>query len=138
MLVGRAAGRLRIHERYGLNLLAISRSGERLVKGLGDTILRPGDVVVLQGVLEFLPEHLRELGCLPLAERPLGLGSVRQRVLPVTILALAMGLTAFGLIPVSVAFFGAAALVLQIGRAQERRVGKEWVSTCRFRWSPYQ
>src|SRR3546814_9789980 len=29
MLVGRAAGRLRIHERYGLNLLAISRSGER-------------------------------------------------------------------------------------------------------------
>src|SRR3546814_3307320 len=34
MLVGRAAGRLRIHERYGLNLLAISRSGERLVKGL--------------------------------------------------------------------------------------------------------
>src|SRR3546814_14330486 len=97
MLVGRAAGRLRIHERYGLNLLAISRSGERLVKGLGDTILRPGDVVVLQGVLEFLPEHLRELGCLPLAERPLGLGSVRQRVLPVAILALAMGLTAFEL-----------------------------------------
>src|SRR3546814_1000979 len=109
MLVGRAAGRLRIHERYGLNLLAISRSGERLVKGLGDTILRPGDVVVLQGVLEFLPEHLRELGCLPLAERPLGLGSVRQRVLPVAILAL---------------------------RSEERRVGKECVSTCNFRWSP--
>src|SRR3546814_9717349 len=32
MLGGRAAGRMRIHERYGLNLLAISRSGERLVK----------------------------------------------------------------------------------------------------------
>src|SRR3546814_12958803 len=62
MLVGRAAGRLRIHERYGLNLLAISRSGERLVKGLGDTILRPGDVVVLQGVLEFRSEeHTSEL-----------------------------------------------------------------------------
>src|SRR3546814_6677085 len=72
------------------------------------TTLFRSDVVVLQGVLEFLPEHLRELGCLPLAERPLGLGSVRQRVLPVAILALAMGLTAFGLIPVAVAFFGAA------------------------------
>src|SRR3546814_12023391 len=22
-------------------------------------------------------------------------------------------------------------------RSEERRVGKEWVSTCRFRWSPY-
>ncbi|HEY9579181.1 MAG TPA: SLC13 family permease [Rhizorhapis sp.] len=128
MLVGRAAGRLRIHERYGLNLLAISRSGERLVKGLGDTILRPGDVVVLQGVLEFLPEHLRELGCLPLAERPLGLGSVRQRVLPVAILALAMGLTAFGLIPVAVAFFGAAALVMLTGALPMREAYEhvEW------------
>src|SRR3546814_18219293 len=24
-----------------------------------------------------------------------------------------------------------------IKRAEERRVGKEWVSTCRSRWSPY-
>src|SRR3546814_12702341 len=23
------------------------------------------------------------------------------------------------------------------GRSEERRVGKEWVSTCRSRWSPY-
>src|SRR3546814_16040551 len=22
-------------------------------------------------------------------------------------------------------------------RSEERRVGKEWVSTCRYRWSPY-
>src|SRR3546814_4851593 len=91
-------------------------------------ILRPGDVFVLQGVLEFLPEHLRELGCLPLAERPLGLGSVRQRVLPVAILALAMGLTAFGLIPVAVAFFGAAALVMLTGALPMREAYEhvEW------------
>src|SRR3546814_12713992 len=24
-----------------------------------------------------------------------------------------------------------------LSRSEERRVGKEWVSTCRFRWSPY-
>src|SRR3546814_19641549 len=24
------------------------------------------------------------------------------------------------------------------GRSEERRVGKEWVRTCRSRWSPYQ
>src|SRR3546814_11573914 len=24
-----------------------------------------------------------------------------------------------------------------VGRSEERRVGKEWVSTCRSRWSPY-
>src|SRR3546814_5664268 len=25
----------------------------------------------------------------------------------------------------------------EAGRSEERRVGKEWVSTCRARWSPY-
>src|SRR3546814_7599640 len=25
----------------------------------------------------------------------------------------------------------------QVTRSEERRVGKEWVSTCRSRWSPY-
>src|SRR3546814_8026997 len=27
--------------------------------------------------------------------------------------------------------------VMHGGRSEERRVGKEWVSTCRSRWSPY-
>src|SRR3546814_19573132 len=43
MLVGRAAGRLRINERYGLNLLAISRSGERVGQGTGYMVLSSGD-----------------------------------------------------------------------------------------------
>src|SRR3546814_18339090 len=30
-----------------------------------------------------------------------------------------------------------AVLQERIGRSEERRVGKECVSTCRFRWSPY-
>src|SRR3546814_14584611 len=33
--------------------------------------------------------------------------------------------------------FSAATGVSQIGRSEERRVGKECVSTCRYRWSPY-
>src|SRR3546814_16040376 len=28
--------------------------------------------------------------------------------------------------------------VLVTDRSEERRVGREWVSTCRSRWSPYQ
>src|SRR3546814_13139428 len=30
-----------------------------------------------------------------------------------------------------------ATLVIELARSEERRVGKEWVSTCRSRWSPY-
>ena len=53
---------LRLQERYGVNLIAVSRGGERLTRRLGDDPLRAGDVIVLQGPLSLLPERLRELG----------------------------------------------------------------------------
>ncbi|MCW1912940.1 SLC13 family permease [Luteolibacter sp. GHJ8] len=114
-LVRQTAGRLVLHERHGVNLLAISRSGKRLTKVLRDTRLQAGDVIVLQGPLEVLAEQLRELGCLPLAERSIPLGSVRKRLLPLIVLAVAMALAAFGVVPPAVAFFGAAVLVVLLG-----------------------
>jgi di/tricarboxylate transporter len=119
-LVGRAAGRMALHDRYGINLLAISRSGQRMTERLRDTRLWAGDVVVLQGPLDILPEQLRELGCLPLAERKLRLGSVRRGLLPIGILGVAMALTAFGLVPVAIAFFGAAAMMMLTGALPPR------------------
>lgn len=120
ILIGQAAGRMALHERYGVNLLAIARAGQRMTERLRDTRLRAGDVIVLQGPLDLLPEQLRELGCLPLAERSLRLGSVRRGLVPLGILAVAMGLTAFGLVPVAVAFFAAAAAVMLTGALPPR------------------
>ena len=119
-LIGWAAGALELHDRYGINLLAISRSGERLTERLRDVTLRPGDVVVLQGPLDVLPAQMTELGLLPLAERALRLGSMRRRLLPIAILAVAMALTAFGIVPVAIAFFGAAAAVMLTGALPPR------------------
>lgn len=115
ILSGAAAGRMALHARHGVNLIAVSRRGERLTERLRDIVLAPGDVVVLQGPLDTLPERLRELGCLPLAERSLRLGSARRGLIPVGILAAAMALTALGLVPVAVAFFAAAALIMLAG-----------------------
>ncbi len=114
-LVRRAAGSIALHERHGVNLLAISRSGERLTQGLRDTKLSAGDVIVLQGPLDILPEQLLELGCLPLAERAIPLGSAHRGLIPVFILAGAMALAAFGLVSAPVAFFGAAVLTILSG-----------------------
>ena len=114
-LLGRAAGSMLLHERFGVNLLAISRSGQQLKQGLRDTKLRAGDVIVLQGPLEILPERLGELGCLPLAERTIHLGSVRRGLIPLAILAGAMAATAAGAVPAATAFFGAAVLVILCG-----------------------
>jgi di/tricarboxylate transporter len=127
-LVGTAAGRLELHERHGVNLLAVSRRGERLTARLRDIVLCPGDVIVLQGPLSTLPERLRDLGCLPLAERSLRLGSARRGLIPLGILGGAMVLTALGWVPVAIAFFAAAALIMLAGAlpAREAYSHIEW------------
>jgi di/tricarboxylate transporter len=120
ILAGQAAGRMELHQRHGVNLIAVSRRGERITERLRDVVLCPGDVIVLQGALDTLGERLRDLGCLPLAERALRLGNARRGLIPVAILAVAMGLTAAGWLPVSVAFFGAAALIMLSGAMPAR------------------
>ena len=119
-LAGEAAGRIALHARHGVNLIAVSRRGERITERLRDIVLCPGDVIVLQGPLDTLPERLRDLGCLPLAERELRLGNARRGLVPVAILGGAMALTAIGWVPVALAFFGAAALTMLAGALPAR------------------
>ncbi|WP_374309704.1 SLC13 family permease [Dongia sp.] len=111
-LIGLSAQGSDLFETYRVNLLAVSRTGQRLTDRLGTIELQMGDVVVLQGNFAQLPERLRALDCLPLAERELFLGRPRAALLPIAILAGTMGLTAFGVVPVAIAFFGAAVLMV--------------------------
>ncbi len=111
-LIGWSAQRLALYDRFNVNLLAVSRKGERLTQRLGAITLRLGDVIVLQGHRRALPEILRDLGLLPLAERPILLGTVRRGIVPVLILTGAMGSTALGLLPVQIAFFAAAVAMM--------------------------
>lgn len=115
LLIGDAAGHLALHERYNVNLIALSRSGERFTTRLRDIRLAAGDVIVLQGHLSEMPEVLRVLGCLPLASREIRLGSVRRGLIPIGILVGAMVMAGSGAVPVSIAFFGAALLVVLCG-----------------------
>jgi di/tricarboxylate transporter len=102
----------RLYDRFNLNLLAVSRSGKRIVDRLGSTRLKSGDVIVLQGNLTTMPETLGELRCLPLAQRDLNIGRGRRQFLPVLVLLMAMALVAFNVVPVAVAFFGAAVVIV--------------------------
>lgn len=111
-LIGWSAQRLLLYDRFNVNLLAVSRKGERLDQRLGSITLRLGDIVLLQGNKNTLPEFLREFSLLPLVERPVLLGSVRRGIVPVLILLAAMGSTALGLLPVQVAFFAAAVMMV--------------------------
>ena len=112
LLVGRSATQVRLAERFQVRLLAVSRSGERITHRLRSLKFRPGDVVVLQGGMHNLPDILGELRCLPLAGRDLRLGRGGQSYLAITVLAAAMLLVALDAVPVAIAFFGAAVVLL--------------------------
>ncbi len=107
-VLGHTVAEIDLRGRHGVSLLAVSRSGERITSRLKSVRLQAGDVVVLQGGAEAMPHVLRLLGVLPLAERDLGLGRDRRRFVPVVILAATVLAVAAKLLPVAVAFFGAA------------------------------
>ena len=107
-LAGWSASGLLLFHRFNVNILAVSRKGVRLDQSPGDIEIRMGDVLLLQGDQQNMPEFLREFGLLPLAERTLPLGSTRRGIVALAILATAMGVTAVGLLPVAFAFFSAA------------------------------
>jgi di/tricarboxylate transporter len=110
-LAGSSAGQLKLFDRHAVNLLAVGRRGRRIASRLRAVKLRAGDVVVLRGNLAAMPETLGELHLLPLAERDLRMGR-KESYLPIAVLAAAMVLVALHLVPVAVAFFGAAVLLL--------------------------
>ena len=113
-LIGSSAGQIKLFDRHGVNLLAVSRRGRRIANRLRTVKLRAGDVIVLRGDLTTMPETLGELHCLPLAERDLNIGR-KGSLIPVGVLAAAMTLVAFNLVPVAIAFFGAAVVLLLAG-----------------------
>ncbi|MGO7896946.1 SLC13 family permease [Rhizobium ruizarguesonis] len=121
-LIGVSAKDVSLFHNTGLNLLAVSRRDRRFTERLGEIKIRNGDVVVLQGDLQKLPDLLREWGCLPLVERDMKLGNARNGMIPVIILMATMGATAFGGIPVATAFFAAAFLMVVTGSVPLREV----------------
>lgn len=103
---GRTAAAIDLRARFGLNLLAIARSGAPLDRRLRDQRFEAGDVLLLQGEREGLTEAVRAIGCLPLAERRIALTPGRA-VVPVALFAAAVAATAVGVVPAAVALVAA-------------------------------
>lgn len=111
-LIGSSASDLHFRGRYGVNLLAISRRERRITTRLRRVRFQLGDVLVLRGNAEILPETLASLGCVPLVDRATGLGQRPQGYLPLIVLGVAMALVGVKLVPVTAAFFGMAVLLV--------------------------
>ncbi|MDO6441341.1 SLC13 family permease [Marinobacter sp. 2_MG-2023] len=112
-LVGQTANRLKLRERNQLNIVAVARLGHRLQRRLGDIRLNAGDILLVQGFEDSLSGTLSELGCLPLAERGLRLGSTRNTAMASGIFLASIAVIVTGLLSAPVALVaGAVAMVI--------------------------
>ena len=100
---GSSPADLQLRRRHGVNLLAVSRQGHPVKQRLRDIAIEPGDVLLLQGDADTLPDTLQALGCLPLAQRRLSLRS-RNLWLPLALFVAAIAATATGYVPATIAF----------------------------------
>ena len=104
VLVGRSASDILLRTRYGLNLLAVSRQGQRSMVRLRSLALRAGDLLLMQGAQESIAEFASDNGCVPLAERELRIPDRRKAITAALVMLASVGVAAFGLLPAATAF----------------------------------
>ncbi len=99
----RSALSLKLLYRHGVTLLGVSRQGRKFRDRVRKLEIRAGDVLLLLGPSERLPEFVNWLGCLPLAERGLQLVQRDKAWLAVGTFALAIVLASLGVLDLPVA-----------------------------------
>ncbi|MGF1609313.1 MAG: SLC13 family permease [Kiloniellales bacterium] len=125
---GRRVSALRLQHRFGVNLLAVSRQGRPHRGRLRHLQFRIGDVLLLHGDPERLPEVTSRLGCLPLAERELSFGLRGKAPWLIAVFAGAIALASFGVISMPIALALAVAIMVVAGLMPLRELyeGIDW------------
>lgn len=97
---------LKLRQRFGLNLLAVSRQGQRLSLRLSNIKFKSGDVLLLQGSQESIQAVLQDLKCLPLRERELQLNAFNAKNMLITtgLFGLAITISSFAIMPTTISF----------------------------------
>ena len=112
ILEGRTPYTLHRRTQWGVNLIAVARQDEPIHERLDEVRFRVGDVLLLQGESESLPDAVSAVGCLPLAARGLERARPNRVALSVAIFALAVVAMAMGWLTAPVAFAAAAGLLV--------------------------
>ena len=103
-LIGMSATDLQLRTRYHVNLLALSRRGERSIRRLRSEPVRAGDVLLMQGKPESIQDFAAEFDCVPLAEREIRIPDKRRAVAAAVVMLASIAGAAFGLLPAALSF----------------------------------
>ncbi len=127
-LEGQTAGSQRRIGRHGFTLLAVARQGRPHRGRLKAFRFRVGDVLLLHGEAERVPDALAAFGCLPLAERGVTLGQRNKAPYLIAIFAAAIAAASFGVLSIPIALSLAVAATVLFGLLPVRELyeGVDW------------
>lgn len=112
-IAGRSAMDTRLLYRHDVILLGISRRGKTIRERLRKVPIKPGDLLLLLGPEDQLPDVVDWLGCLPLAERGLEMIQRSKAWVAVGVFVVAIILASLGYLYLPMAL--AAVVVIYIG-----------------------
>ena len=125
---GRSAMSLKLLSRHGITLLGVSRQGERFQDRVRKLEIQAGDILLLLGESDQLPETTAWMGCLPLAKRELQVTQRSKAGLAVGIFAIAILMASFGVLylPIALACVVALMVLLKIVPLRQVYESVEW------------
>ena len=103
-VVGRSATEIDLRTVFAINLLALSRQGDRSTTRLRTTAIEAGDVLLMQGTEEAIARFASQYGCVPLAERALRLPDKRRAWLAALIMSGGIASAALGIASAAISF----------------------------------
>ncbi len=109
-LEGRSARDVRLLNRQQTMLLGVAREGRPFRERVRQLELKAGDVLLLMGDKEALPDVVQWLGCLPLAERGLQVTQREKAGFSIAIFAIAIIAASLGLVYLPVALAACVAI----------------------------
>ena len=127
-IAGHSALDVRLLYRHGVTLLGISRKGTRIRERVRKATINAGDILLLLGPEEQLPDVVDWLGCLPLAGRGLEVTQRAQAWKAIGIFAAAIAAASFGwlYLPLALAIVAIAYVVLNIVPLNQVYDSVEW------------
>ena len=128
LIEGRSAMDVRLLYRQGVTLLGVSRKGKRFRDRVRKLEICAGDILLLLGPEDQLPDVVAWLGCLPLAERGLQVIQRHKAILAVGLFALAIIIASVGWLYLPLALMGVvvAYVLLKIIPLSQIYTSVEW------------
>ena len=125
---GRSAAGLRLRQRQGAVLLGVSRQGRRFRERISRLTLQPGDVLLLLGPRERMPDVMAWLGTIALQGRETQVLQRDKALFAVLAFLAAVGCAAAGWLPLPVALVGVVGAYALAGVVRGREVYEsiEW------------